>query len=249
MLFGAVCIQRSLVGMPSSVAALWKIGFNTVNGNNLLKTSTTLIGGVLLANSPQFMLSYLYLAFNALYTSMFLGHEWSSYANAQKTLRVTSPVGQQRDTYWLTVPFKFAIPMTILSGLFHWLASQSLFMVRITVTDASTREISPKEQISTCAFSPFAIILATATATVIAVGGIIVGRFKYPAGLPVASSCSAAISAGCHPPPEDVDPHLKQVRWGVISHAEQRRGYTEHIGRCSFSSMPVQMPTSGQLYV
>jgi hypothetical protein len=101
------------------MTALWKIGFGTVAGNNLLNTQTTLMGGVLLANSPQVALSYFYLAFNALYTNMFIAHEWTSYLNTRKTLRVTCPSGHQRSTYWLSVPFRYAIPMTVISGLFH----------------------------------------------------------------------------------------------------------------------------------
>jgi hypothetical protein len=243
-----MCIIWSLRGMPSSAAALWKIGFGTVNGINLLDTSTTLMGGVILANSPQVMLSYLYLAFNALYTSMFIGYEWSSYMNMRKTLRVTSPAGQQRHTYWLSVPFRFAIPMTIVSGLFHWLVSQSLFMVQIRLTDATKRDMSQPGHISTCGYSPFAIILTVVTATVIAIGGIALGRFKHPAGMPIVGSCSAAISAGCHRPLEDMDAHLRPVQWGAVTHGAESSGLKEPVGHCSFSSLPVETPICGRLY-
>lgn len=58
--------------MPKDVAKLWKIGFSTITGNNLVSLTTSLGGGILLANMPQAVLSYLYLAFNALYTNMFV---------------------------------------------------------------------------------------------------------------------------------------------------------------------------------
>lgn len=232
--------------MPKDSGQLWKVGFGTVNGNNLWGTTTTLMGGVLLANSPQVVLSYLYLAFNGLYTNMFIAKEWSTYLHERKPLRVTATLGQQRSTYWLTVPYRYAIPMTVVSGAFHWLASQSLFMVQITVTDSLTREISEKEQISTLGFSPFALILTCALATLIASSGLAMGRLKFPAGMPVAGSCSAAISAACHPPPEDADAHLLPVQWGVVSHGEETSG--DAIGHCSFSSLPVQQPIPGQLY-
>jgi hypothetical protein len=248
VVFGIVCIAWSLDSMPSSVSELWKIGFGTVAGNNLLNKSTSLIGGVLLASSPQVALSYLNLAFNALYTNMFIAQEWSSYLHNRKTLRVTCPTGQQRASYWLSVPFRYAIPMTVVSGLFHWLASQSLFMVQITVTQVLTREIVPTQQISTCGYSPFAIILTTVTATFIALGGIVVGKFEYPAGMPMAGSCSMAISAACHPPLGDVDAHLKPVQWGVVSHEEQTDHEEEIVRHCSFSSLPVEMPLAGHLY-
>ncbi|RAR13599.1 carboxypeptidase s1 [Stemphylium lycopersici] len=203
-------------GMPTDPKELWETGFGAVKGNNLLNFETSLLGGVLLANTPQALLSYMYLAFNALYTTMFVSAEWSRFVVQRKTLRVTAPVGQQRATYWLGVPFRFAIPMTVLSGLFHWLASQSLFKVQLSLTEMHTREAT--KEISTCGYSPVAIILTTIVATVLAGGGMLIGRFRFPPGMPLASSNSAAISAACHRPAEDVDASVLPVKWGAITH-------------------------------
>jgi hypothetical protein len=117
--------------MPQDFTKLWKMGFGTINGNNLLKIRTSVIGGVLLANLPQAALSYLYLAFNALYTNMLVAQEWSRYKTERKPLLVTSPVDQQRDTYWLNVPFRYGVPIMVVSGSFYWLTSQSIFWSRI----------------------------------------------------------------------------------------------------------------------
>jgi hypothetical protein len=239
-------MARSLSGMPKDPAKLWKIGFGTITGNNLLSVGTSLGGGILLANMPQAVLSYLYLAFNALYTNMFVAQEWSTYMTERKTLRVTSPIGQQRDTYWLNVPFRYAIPMTILSGLFHWLASQSIFLVQITVTSSKTREAYRK--ISTCGFSPVAIILCTILGTIIAIGGLVIGRFRYAAGMPVAGSCSAAISAACHPLPEDTNASILPVQWGAVTHGKSGNKGELPVGHCTFSSFPVEQPKPGRLY-
>jgi hypothetical protein len=203
-------IYLSLRGMPKDPVKLWQTGFATVRGNNLLNFSTSLLGGVLLAKTPQALLSYLYIAFNSLYTSIFVAREWHSYIHERKPLRVTSPVGLQCDKYWLNVPFRYAIPMTIVSGLFHWLASQSLFEVQISITSSVTRLVV--DEISTCGYSPVAIILTTATATFIAVGGLIMSRFWYPAGIPLASNNSVAISAACHPLPEDGDASISPLQ-------------------------------------
>jgi hypothetical protein len=163
--------------MPRDPAKLWSIGFGKVNGQNLLPLKTSLLGGVLLANSPQVVLSYLYIAFNGLYTTMFISQEWATYMKQRKSLRVTVPVGLQRSTYWLSVPFRYAIPMTVMSSVLHWLSSQAFFLVQITVTDLSTRQIDPEEQISTCGYSPFGLILATVTGTLLAVCGIVIRFF------------------------------------------------------------------------
>jgi hypothetical protein len=244
---GFVFIARSLRGMPIDPVGLWNIGFGSIKGNNLLNMGTSLMGGVLLANVPQAVLSYLYLAFNALYTNMFVAREWATYITERKSLRVTSPLGQQRETYWLNVPFRYAIPVTVVSGLFHWLASQSIFMVQISVTDHRSREIV--EQISTCGYSPVAIILTTVVGSVIALGGVALARLRYPAGMPIASSCSAAISAACHPPKEDVDASLLAVQWGAVSHGENPKSNGKAaVGHCTFTSLPVEYPLVGRLY-
>jgi hypothetical protein len=176
---------------------------------------------------------------------MLVAHEWASYLNERKPLRVTSPHGKQRDTYWLNVPFRYAIPMTIISGLFHWLASQSVFMVRISITD-QTRQ--PVEQISTVGYSPMAIILTLVIATIIAGFGVVLSRFKYPAGMPLAGSCSVAISAACHAPLVEEDAGLRPVQWGACTHSGGINDRQETVGHCSFSSLPVELPIPGRLY-
>lgn len=243
--FGIPSLYYSLQGMPSDPRELWQIGFGTVNGANLFSSNLPLVGSIILANTPQVLLSYFYLAFNALYTNMLVAHEWASYLNERKPLRVTSPRGGQRDTYWLNVPFRYAIPMTIISGLFHWLASQSVFMVRISITD-QTRQ--PVNQISTIGYSPMAIILTLVIATIIAGFGAVLSRFKYPAGMPLAGSCSVAISAACHAPRMDQDASLRPVQWGACTHSGWISYRQETVGHCSFSSLPVELPISGRLY-
>jgi hypothetical protein len=112
--------------------------------------------------------------------------------------------------------------MTVVSGTSHWHASQSLFLVHVTVNDNLTRQDS--DQISTCGFSAFAIIMCTLIGSILAVGGVAVGKLRYPGGLPVAGSCSAAISACCHPPPGDTHASILPVQWGVVPHGQKVEG-------------------------
>ncbi|KAJ8107251.1 hypothetical protein OPT61_g8998 [Boeremia exigua] len=216
ILFGSLCIKRSLDSMPTDIKGLWAVGFGESTGKNLLALNTNLTGGIIVANLPQVVLSYLYLAFNALSTTMLMAQEWSTYAHAQKPLRVTTPKGKQRDTYWLNMPFRYGIPLQILALSFHWLTSQSIFLVRIVVTDFKTRQQT--RIISTNGFSPVAIILATSLGILIATIGLAAGSFKFPSAIPVAACCSAVISAACHPLAEDVDASTLPVQWGAVSH-------------------------------
>lgn len=239
--------------MPRDLRSLWAIGFGTLRGNNLLSIGTSLLGGVVLANAPQALLSYLYVCFNAIITSMLVGHEWAKFFSKGKALRVTSPTGQQRSTYWLQVPFRYALPLAALSALLHWLASQSIFMVQISVLlQDEPRTVNREESISTCGYSPFAIILTTVTGSIIALVGILLALRKYPAGIPLGGSCSAAISAACHLPPDERkngSVSAKPLQWGATGHdAVMGRDDDDSVGHCSFSSEAVATPIVGKLY-
>ncbi|ORX96964.1 hypothetical protein BCR34DRAFT_642675, partial [Clohesyomyces aquaticus] len=83
-------------------------------------------------------------------------------------------------------------------------------MVQIPITMPYTRVVH--SAISTCGYSPLAIILTFTLSGVIAAGGVVIRCFQYPAGMPIASSCSAAISAACHPPPRDADASLSPIQ-------------------------------------
>ncbi|KIK55861.1 hypothetical protein GYMLUDRAFT_133161, partial [Collybiopsis luxurians FD-317 M1] len=89
-----------------------------------------LIASVLVANSPQLILSMIYIVFNSLCTNLFLALEWSSYANSRKPLRVSSPRGEQRSTYFLQIPHRFGLPLMAYSTVLHWLVSQSIFLIK-----------------------------------------------------------------------------------------------------------------------
>jgi hypothetical protein len=75
-----------------------------------------LISNAVIANTPQLGLSFLYFSYNALFTAMLMGYEWISYSHKRKGLRVThKPSGAQRFTYFLQLPYRFGIPLMILS--------------------------------------------------------------------------------------------------------------------------------------
>lgn len=79
-----------------------------------------IILNVLVANSPQVVLSFLYFAYNGIFTCMSLASEWSRYFIHRKGLRVSEiPRGAQRSTYFLQLPYRFAIPLMITSGTLH----------------------------------------------------------------------------------------------------------------------------------
>lgn len=144
-----------------------------------------------------------------------------------KSLHVTSPVDKQRRTHYLQLPLTYTVPLMILSALIHWGASLSFFYIQLRVVDRD-RQISLDPTISTCAYSPNARLLLMVLGTVVIAWASILALRRYPPGMALASSSSAAISAACHPRPDDADTSLLPVLWGVVS--------TEgECGHCSFS--------------
>ena len=203
-------------------------------GNGGLLTTT------LVANSPQILLSLLFLMYNGLFTCMLLVSEWAGYAHERKPLRVTCPTKSQRSTYRLQLPYKYGVPLLLLSGALHWLVSQSIFLARVNAFTSDGVE-DTDDSISSIGYSNIAIITAIALGTVMVLLGILTGFRRYPPGMPLAGSCSAAISAACHRPEGDTDAAEKPLMWGAVE--------TEgSIGHCCFTSFEVEKPVVGRLY-
>lgn len=73
----------------------------------------------LLANTPQILVSYIYLAYNNLFTHMLATAELISYSTSPKHLRVASSRGKQRTRKFLQIPYKYGIPIMTASILLH----------------------------------------------------------------------------------------------------------------------------------
>ncbi|KAI9881436.1 MAG: hypothetical protein M1823_006650, partial [Watsoniomyces obsoletus] len=182
-----------------------------------------IIGSILIANLPQAILSFIYLHINGLLTSMFLASEWSGYSEERKGLRVSNPKPDtaQRSTYFLQVPYRVAIPLMVLSGVLHWLVSQSIFLAVVALY-APTGVLLSSVAVASCGFSPMAMIVVLGIGVaIVIVAASLGGLSRFPSGMPLAGSCSAAISAACHAPSWDVDASLKTVKWGVIPGTER----------------------------
>ena len=63
----------AMAGLPKTWSVLRSMGIGKPVGNNMLPGKLSATSAVLLANMPQNVLSYLYLLFNGLYTSMIAG--------------------------------------------------------------------------------------------------------------------------------------------------------------------------------
>ena len=98
---------------------IWSLGFGTVDTNAVLDISPNLLPMVLLANTPQLLLTFLYFLYNSMYTCMLAASEWSQFAVHRKGLRVSSPDKDQRSTYWLQLPWLYSLPLGISAAILH----------------------------------------------------------------------------------------------------------------------------------
>lgn len=237
-----------------SISHLWSLGFGNVNREILiylhhhhnLSGSGGLIATVLVANSRHILLSFLYFSYSGIFTCMLMGEEWSGYAHRRKPLRVTSPSEEQRGSYYLQLPYRWSVPLLVCSGLLHWLVSQPIFLARVIVLD-SQENVVPGS-ISTCGYSPVAIIFAICLGALLVLIGIICGFRKSKGGMHFAGSCSGAVSAACRPSKSDVNASMKPVMWGVVENEINSKGGEIEIGHCSFTSFNVSAPVSGKHY-
>lgn len=193
-----------------------------------------------LANSPQVLLSLCYLAINNICTCLASTREWNQLAHTRKGLRVSRPFGQQRETYFLQLPYKYAIPMMMSSIGLHWLLSQAFFLQR---ADWYRGDGTISSAVSRCHYSNVSIVILLTAALVLLIILACLGSRAMQERIPPAASCSLVISAACHPPKTEVDVHLKEVQWGAVRGVD-----TEGFGHCCFTGERVTKPEFGARY-
>lgn len=236
------------------------LGFGALSLNAIAVTSDyeggsskSILTTSLLANLPQLLLSGLYFMYNAVLTSMTATHEWSMFAHKRSTLRVTLPAGAQRETYWLGLPWRYSLPFLICCTVFHWLVSQSIFLINIVIYQPNSEilltptshfpGVSDTGMTTACGYSPLAIACALGVAMVLFIALILLSSRRLKPGMLVVGSCSLAISAACHPPQSDKSGAVKPLLWGAVSHEENGKP-----GHCCLTSLEVEKPKKGALY-
>lgn len=235
-------------------AAFQKDTFGAVDPVAVVRTelptagASGLMSAILVVNSPQLVLSFFYLLYNSLLTSMCLSYEYSTYARRRKSLRVSTPKGTQRATYWLQLPYTYGMPLITASVVLHWLVSQSIFLSRVSsfVDEEGWGEDPPQELTSTgsnigISVGPIFTTFLFEICMILAIIGI--SLRKLASRIPLAASCSLAIAAATHRPDDDVDASVLPVMWGEVL----REG-SEVVGHCCFTSEDVVDLVEGRKY-
>ncbi|KAG9230910.1 hypothetical protein BJ875DRAFT_470951 [Amylocarpus encephaloides] len=228
-------------GVYSEYAVLNVFGFNQFIKPHSFSSTKYLLSMVAVANIPQFVVSSLYFAYNTVYTSMVSADEWSRFTTTRKSLRVTRPIGIQRSTYWLSLPWTYSLPLSVSSTVIHYLISQSLFVAR-------TEVLTPSGEVEAISFmqvgySPLAILLALLFGCLM-VAAMIANGFRKLRPCVLVGNSSLAIAAACQRPEWENEAHLKQVQWGAV-----RQPTLEQPGHCTFTSGEVEEPWVGSLYI
>jgi len=97
---------------------------------------SALLTAVLCVNTPRLLLSLTYLMYNSLFTGAVMGQEWNRFGSTtgRKHPRVTCPQGAQRESYWLQLLYRYALPLMACSAFIHWSTSQAIFFARLKIT-------------------------------------------------------------------------------------------------------------------
>ncbi|RFU23853.1 hypothetical protein B7463_g12483, partial [Scytalidium lignicola] len=266
----------------SNLHYLWSLGFGSVQSNNIIFSiaeehpNLSTLELILIANSPQFIMTCSYYAFNSVLTGMLAASECNSYGIKRKALRVSfrQPGGVQRRTYWFSIPYQYSIPLLIIFIILHWLISQSFFYVQIEQNGLPSPNTDAISTLKVLGYSPMAIILTLIVGSLMVVGLVLIAvTRRFASAMPLVASCSAAISSQCHHNDNPETIALGPVMWGETKSSfiwatisdrdetrytsddradtpeERERSETEgYTAHCGFSSAEVSTPKGGKLY-
>ena len=100
--------------------------------------------------------------------------------------------------------------------MLHWLLSQSFFLVRIDYFDRDGNNQKDASK-SSCGVSHSSLVTFFAVGVSLYAVVRLVGLVSMVPRLPPIGSSSLMISAACHPPADEVEPHLSNVSWRLIT--------------------------------
>jgi hypothetical protein len=269
-LLGASLWEHRKIGMPIDLASLWAEGlgvfqnyayfpaFSSEDGNGWFHARKLHVA-ILFANAPQLLISGEYILLNKLLTTMSISDEWNKYIHGRQPLRVSQPKGSQRTSYFLSLPFRYAMALITWSGVTHWLVSRSLFVVESNEFASPDFVHLRNQDSAVVGHSAMGIILTTVIVSLTLFVPVLLSlkSFRAPKTkgndncldqeaasypMPLSSTCSAAISAACHRHEQDLDAHLLPVTWGFVREDPESQLEAVHGRFCFTTARDVQWP-------
>lgn len=158
-------------------AKLSQTGFGTLVLQNVVFTSPlSTSSAALIANTPQLVFVILDLFCTNLFYCIVAGKQWTRFATKAKALRVSTPRGDQRGTYPLGLPTRYAASLLAFSILLHWLISQSIFLARANMIAVDgTISTDPYHILSNCGYSVLPGIGVIMSGTLLLITVIVLG--------------------------------------------------------------------------
>lgn len=263
-LLSAAIARLNRLAVSTSLPSLWAQGLGKthayllMNGflafNNAMSNKARVIH-VMTANSFQLLVSFLYLFYNNILTHQIIADELISFLREKKTLRVSFPQHSlQRSSYFLSLPWRYALPLMIAFTTLHWLVSQSVFTVQTTAYGPGQDGAPiPATNASRLGYSPLGILLTTILGAILILALIANScrRYMYvvPAPLPRMATDSSTIRALCCSASEDREAHLYPVQLGIVIRGLEGGIPDGCEGRLAFSTdTEMVKPEEGHLY-
>ncbi|KAF7192513.1 hypothetical protein HII31_06145, partial [Pseudocercospora fuligena] len=212
--------------MIISVWSFTKTGLQLIqdvpNGRSTLSTSNTrpgndsgFIANAFTLNLPQILLTILCLLCNKALSGMLMAREWIAFSSTRKALRVTDPRGDQQSTYFLSMPYQYAIPLLLASVLLHWIMSQCFFLISIkTVFYSRTGMILSQSVVSKIGIGPWAASVAAILLSVTLIVMTTISCRSFHGGMPIVGCSSLAIARNANRGEDDVDAAYLPLKWG-----------------------------------
>lgn len=221
---------------------------------------------VTIANTPQFITSLTYVYYNIILTKMVAEREWHRIGRVEKGssssyLRVSNPRGSQRSSYFLSLPYRYAIPLLIITTAEKWLASLGLFYLSLDLWDAEGNRMVADDSLvsdgslSTLGYSSPAIFWLIILTAISWLGIVLLAIIRsYPVGKPLMGNCSGVIAAACHLSTADnvkqqdsgEDVAAGEISWGVIKQVNQDGEAEQWLG--FMSGKEAVMPEDDEVY-
>ncbi|CAG7928639.1 unnamed protein product [Penicillium olsonii] len=219
-------------------------------------TEYPVLQGIVISNCGQLLITLGYYLYNSVLTNMLLSAEYASYGSTRKPLRVSWPVegSKQRSTYRLSIPYRYGIPVVAIFAGTHWLVSQGFsYTLEIPYNVRGNLVYEDKWGGISSSYIPF----ICASIPLFCLGIMLIGMSfrRLKSDIPLAGSCSAAISAACHPPEGVCRATAAHgaLKWGETGlppgwNAVRGNGNETPRGHCSFTPLQAKKPSLDKLY-
>ncbi|KAI1359401.1 hypothetical protein F5Y08DRAFT_332352 [Xylaria arbuscula] len=204
-----VCIGLFAM-VEQTLNCISRAGFFPGNNSPIIQLDLTLISAVLIANSPQLLLTLCYFTYNNIFTHLHSAREWAQYGYGFFPLRVTDPKqGHQLSTYRLQLPYRYSLSLMVVSIFLHWVLANTIYVListggynengnygyRTTPNDPSL----PADAATLVGYSPGALLTLMLVSIILAlippIWSLLV---RLPPNIVIPGCNPLALSAACH---------------------------------------------------